>query len=189
MTVTLTFTITFHGPFAVATGAAGLGLHAPIDGEVPLPGSSLKGLLRAQAETVLGLTATHVAAVFGLPRRPSPWAFVDAGPDHKWITDRQARIKVDDEGAVEPGALQLGAQAWARTATFDVEQIAPIAADNLPRHELILHAAARSVSALGGGRRRGAGWVSIARTDVPWTSADTRALIALRERAGAEAGR
>ena len=45
----ITFTLAMHGPFHVSTGTPDEGMDSPIDLACPLPSTSLKGLLRAEA--------------------------------------------------------------------------------------------------------------------------------------------
>lgn len=173
MSPKLLFTITFRGPFHVGGTAPAAGLDRPLDRENPLPGTSLKGLLRAEARERLRIREDLVTAVFGGPGAdPSPWWFSDA---HFRATayGRAARIAIEDSaGTTARGMLLLGEQVWADSATFEV---APIA-DPPPSHRLVLRAAGRSVSSLGGERRRGQGWVTITDAE-PWTAEDSAALV------------
>lgn len=59
------FTITFHGPFHVGSGVADQGLDRVLDRGALLPGTSLKGVMRAAARETLGLDDSLVARVFG----------------------------------------------------------------------------------------------------------------------------
>ena len=87
--------------------------------------------------------------------------------------------RIDDAGRTVPGFLGFGMHAWARGGTFTVEPRIRLKDTVRERHTLVLRAAARSVSSLGGDRRRGSGWVTM--TDpLPWTAADTANLLALR---------
>lgn len=183
------FTITFHGPFHVATGTAEQGIDRTVDPDALLPASSLKGLMRAAAAEQLGVAPSVVDAVFGddptrrdrdrrRRLRPSPWWWSDAalvGAEVANIT----QIRVDDEtGTTDRGFLMFGQHVWAEAATFDVEQRDPV--DDLALHTLVLNAAARAVVSLGGQRRRGEGWVTV--TGEPWTLQHTAQLMALRGR-------
>lgn len=160
----ITFTITFHGPFHVGSGTPTEGLDSTVDLDNLLPGSSLKGVMRAAAAEVLGVPEAVVGAVFGTPGRGfAPWAWSDAefiGATH--VTP-VARIRMDDEtGTTRRGFLMLGQHVWANAATFTVSQTS----NDLPRpaverHRLLLRAAARAVTSVGATRRRGEGWVSI----------------------------
>lgn len=172
----LSFTIHFHGPFHVARGQAERGLDRPVDPEVPLPASSIKGLLRAEAVEQLGIEESVVSAVFGDRKHPCPWAFSDATFGDR-RTRRAARIKLDDDGQVANRFLMIGEQVWARQAGFTVIQVGT--ASDLVRDRLVLTAAAQSVTSLGGARRRGEGWVSIVRDHFVWDDASSTALIGL----------
>lgn len=183
-----TFTITFHGPFHVGTGVPQRGLDATVDADCPLPASSLKGLMRAAAEHVLGVSTAITAEVFGDPapepgapahqtRRQSPWSWTDARFDGVEIS-RHSRIRVDDAGRVGRGFLMLGQQVWAKQAKYDVEPFLLLDPATEARHVLVLRAAARAVTSVGAGRHRGHGWVSVA-DERPWTAADTDQLLGL----------
>jgi hypothetical protein len=54
MTEVLLFGLRFHTPFRVGTGSASSGADSSIDRAVPVPGSSIKGVMRAAARDVLG---------------------------------------------------------------------------------------------------------------------------------------
>ncbi|MFE9187845.1 RAMP superfamily CRISPR-associated protein [Micromonospora haikouensis] len=178
--MTLTFEIGFHGPFRVATGRAGDGSDSVIDREVPLPASSIKGVMRSAARDLLKLPAPLVEAVFGAAWQPSPWSWSDAtlsgagdvaGLEPLRVRAR-ARIQISDvtHTAVD-GALAVGEEILAHRATFTVRRNGPVPAADLPRHEAVLTASARAVTALGGDRRRGLGWVSITPLHPAWTAA------------------
>lgn len=186
----LTFTIDFHGPFHVGSGDAAANVDRVLDREHLLPGTSLKGLMRAEAEERLGLNPNAVAQVFGTraaapgqggiaaaDRRPSPWRWVDATVDAAEF-GLLTRVQVDPRGHAERGFLMLGETVWATSATFLVELMSPLPIEDLQTHQTILRASARSVTGLGGGRRRGEGWCTV--TDPsPWTGEDTRRLLAV----------
>lgn len=85
-------TLTFHSAFRVGTGDADGTAHATIDRDDPVPASSLKGLMRASAERLLPYRPEIVEAVFGTPRRPSPWHWSPAqfdGPPDAFPEDRE----------------------------------------------------------------------------------------------------
>lgn len=173
----ITFTITFHTPFHVATGTASEGLARLVDSENPLPASTLKGRMRAAAATTLGLPPTVVAEVFGSVGDPSPWWWSDAHFGSFKIGNT-TRIRVDDAtGTTARGFLMMGQHVWADTATFTVAQRVIVDRD-ISRHAVVLRASARAITTIGGQRRRGEGWVTI--TDGAWTSADTDELAHLR---------
>lgn len=177
------FTITFHGPFHVGSGVADQGLDRVLDRGALLPATSLKGVMRAAAREILGLPTSLVARVFGGPldddgttrRVPSPWAWSDAELSDDASFQNLARIRINDETrTTERGFLMLGESVWAMSAQFTVTQYGEVSGD-VKEHLLVLRASARAVTAIGGGRRRGEGWVTI--TDgTTWGASDTRAL-------------
>ncbi|MGV9976529.1 RAMP superfamily CRISPR-associated protein [Micromonospora wenchangensis] len=174
--MTLTFEIDFHGPFRVATGRAGDGTDSVIDREVPLPASSIKGVMRSAARDLLTIPPHLVEAVFGTAWQPSPWSWSDAtltsdGVEQLRVRAR-ARIQISEAThTVVDGALAVGEEILAHRAVFTVRCNGPVAAADLARHEAVLTAAARAVTALGADRRRGLGWVSITPLDPAWTAA------------------
>lgn len=180
----LHFTISFHGPFHIARGQAAQGLDRTVDRVVPLPASSIKGLLRAEAREQLGIRSDLVDAIFGNRVLPCPWAFSDAEiaplPEDRSRVRRAARIKVDKNGQASNRFLMLGEQVWATAAEFTIEQAVPGIA-RVEDHVLVLTAAAQSVTSLGGARRRGEGWVSIMRDDIDqvWDDHSSASLITL----------
>lgn len=177
----ITFTVTFHGPFHVGTGSAEGGLDRPVDRSNLLPASSLKGLMRAEAAEVLGVRPDLVSAIFGREGRAGSWWWGDARfPPNTVTFGQSARIRVDGDGVVEAGFLALSEHTWVDRATFEVGPSRALSAVETTRHTTVLRAAARSVTALGGGRRRGEGWVSIVDDQDPWTSFDTSLLLGCR---------
>lgn len=157
----LDFHITFHTPFRVATGTARAGVDSAVDPLALLPGSSLKGVMRAAAARLL--PSSLVDDVFGAPGDAGPWSWTGAEfPVTPVIADR-TRIALDNGVAAE-GSLLINDEVWAHTATFIVEQQSFIAADDVDRHTTILEFAARSVHLLGADRRRGLGSVTVGRT-------------------------
>jgi CRISPR/Cas system CMR subunit Cmr4 (Cas7 group RAMP superfamily) len=185
--VTLTFAISFHGPFRVATGRAGDGADSVIDRAVPLPASSLKGVMRSAARDLLKLPKQLVDSVFGTAWQPAPWSWSDATftPNGDAAAEAlrvraRARIQISDTThTVVDGALAIGEEVLADQATFTVRRSGPVPDDRLDRHEAVLIAAARAVTALGGDRRRGLGWVSITPLNPPWTETSARHLVDL----------
>lgn len=179
------FTITFHGPFHVGSGVADQGLDRVLDRGALLPGTSLKGVMRAAARETLRLDDSLVAQVFGgtlddngtTRRVASPWAWSDAELSDRTFQNL-ARIRINDETrTTERGFLMLGESVWATSARFTVTQHAELSGD-VEEHKLVLRASARAVTAIGGGRRRGEGWVTI--TDgADWDRADTHLLRSL----------
>ena len=180
------FHITFHGPFSIGGVGPADGLDTTLDRDDLVPSTGVKGLLRAEASNPdrLGLRPALVDEVFGAAgRRPAPWWFSPVSFSRVPSLDRAARIRIDDElGTVERGFLALTEIVWADEAHFTIEPAVgvTIADDRAALHRLILRASARSVSALGGGRRRGRGWVSISDAE-PWSQSDTQALFNERE--------
>jgi CRISPR/Cas system CSM-associated protein Csm3 (group 7 of RAMP superfamily) len=180
------FTIVFHAPFRVATGAASDGLDADFDPANPLPSSSLKGLMRDQAQRVLGVGPALVAEIFGSPRAPSPWwwsdAAIDFGPpgcDGAERVRSQLRIDPDTFTAVDT-ALRTSGELWPSGAGFEVRRRRPVPDGEAASHEAVLCASARAITALGSDRRRGLGWVSVI-PDTPWDDASHRLLLSCRE--------
>lgn len=176
-----TFTITFHGPFHVARGAAELGFDRTIDREALLPASSLKGVMRAEAIGVLSLAEEVVHDVFGAPGRAGPWAWTDARFPAQTRTGRVARIRVlpGMAGQVEPHQLMLGEHVWASQASFEVELTQPLEPARISRDLIVLRACAQSLTSLGGARNRGEGWVTIT-SDTPLSDFAIASLFQLR---------
>lgn len=186
----ITFDMDFFGPFHVSTGVPSEGMDSPIDLTCPLPSTTLKGLMRAEAVERLGIKGRLVDEIFGRAttsstgdlQRSSPgaWQWSDATFARLTATP-YARIAVDEHGLTRQGFLAFGMHAWASGGTFTVEPKWLLDARTVAQHSVILRACAASVSTLGGDRRRGSGWVSI--TAGPWTPADTLELRALMEAA------
>lgn len=170
--------LTFRGPFAVGTGSPQDGVDEPIDLDEPLPASALKGLLRGRARDLLGVHNDVVERIFGSPQQDATWTW--RRPVFETVPQESAWTRLaiaDGAGNAARGMLVSGSHVWATTATCTV---APTSSAD-PDDAVILRAAARAVSSLGGGRRRGEGWVTIVdvgpdNTVVPWTDADTAAL-------------
>ncbi|WP_166355283.1 RAMP superfamily CRISPR-associated protein [Phytoactinopolyspora limicola] len=178
----LRFTITFHGPFRVATGQAGAGFDTMVDEVSPIPAPTLKGFMRAAARG-LSIANPSINAVFGRSPQPSPWAWSDADMSEGFSVDAapRVRVKIDAEtGTAVEDHLQYGQIAWASSATFVISSHYRIPDAERTRHSLILRASAASVHALGNQRRRGLGWVHIS-PDQPLTIDDVRELRALQE--------
>ncbi len=181
----LAFQIAFHGPFHVGgLGAVG-GMDRVLDRDFLLPGSSLKGLLRAEARERLGIPKPWLEATFGREGdHPSPWWWSDGVVDSPTF-GRAVRIKINpDTSASERGFLALGEEVWARTGHFTVAPMINLPEERLPTAEqrLLIRACARSVSTLGGGRNRGSGWVTLTDGE-PWTITESTAFLAMRESA------
>ena len=168
---TLQFTVTFHGPFAVASGVAHDGMDTTIDPGNPLPSTAIKGLLKAQLRS-LGASPSLLASMFHGGDDPR-WVFSDAQVEvdvNAWV-----RVQVDAEGRSKERHLMVGEQAYATQGTFCITWEG---LGQPPESEVrALRAAARAISSLGSHRRRGLGWVSVTDTDAtPWTTADSIAL-------------
>lgn len=179
------YTILFHGPFRVASGGASDGLDADYDSANPLPSSSLKGLMRDQAERVLGINRALVDEVFGSAATPSPWwwsdAEIDPGPSGCAGTGRvrsQLQIHSATFTAIDM-SLRTSGELWPASARFEVRRRRAIPHGKVPLHEAILSASARTISALGSDRRRGLGWVSVI-LDEPWDDARQQLLLSCR---------
>ena len=182
----ITFTITFHGPFHVSTGMSENGLDRTVDHTNLLPSSGLKGLMRAAASEELELVNELVDDIFGFGtrsnRRPdgvdstsSPWWWSTPTFASPAVVSTATRIRVDETtGATDRGFLMIGEHVWADSATFTVEP--RVRMERRALHELVLRAAARAVTSLGGQRRRGEGWVTI-RDELDWSGADSRTLL------------
>jgi CRISPR/Cas system CMR subunit Cmr4 (Cas7 group RAMP superfamily) len=180
--VAVKFTIVFHTPFRVATGRAGDGSDSVVDPTMPLPASSLKGVMRAAARDLLGVSEQWVKLVYGWSQLQSPWSWSDAvltaGNGQPLVRPR-ARIQIDpDTGTVAKGALGIADEVLAKTAEFRVDRAGYLTAEHREHHQTILVASARAVTGLGGSRRRGLGWVSIVPLDPPWPAEEDQALTA-----------
>jgi CRISPR/Cas system CSM-associated protein Csm3 (group 7 of RAMP superfamily) len=180
------YTIVFHGPFRVASGAASDGLAATYDAANPLPSSSLKGLMRDQAERVLGIDRSVVREIFGSPRAPSPWWWSDAtidrdqaGRDEADRVRSQLQINPATSTAME-GTLRTSGELWPVSAQFEIRPRLAIPSERRPVHEAVLTASGRAITALGSDRRRGLGWVSVV-PEVPWDDAMQQLLLSCRD--------
>lgn len=163
----LTFEVTFHGPVRVGRGRAGIGVDDTVDPDVIVPGSSLKGLMRAEASVLLGgRGAGLVDEVFGTARQPSPWHWGDIRASGSADDEVRsgARIRVDSTaGTAVDGGLFSTEYRWPRTAGFSLQRFTALTDADCERHELVLWAAALSVHSIGADRNRGFGWVDIRR--------------------------
>ncbi|GGL05103.1 RAMP superfamily CRISPR-associated protein [Mangrovihabitans endophyticus] len=182
---TLDFTITFHTGFRVATGNARDGLDDTVNADDPLPASTLKGLMRAAARTLLPPDGTTdhplVVAVFGDRHHPSPWNWSSADFADPPTRHPRAHVAIDPEtGTAARDMLRFAEEHWATTATFDVLRTGPLPAEDADRHRMLLAAAGCAVHALGSDRRRGLGWVTVTCPDRPPTHADIDRLLNLR---------
>lgn len=166
----LTFEVTFHGPVRVGRGRAGIGVDDTVDPDVIVPGSSLKGLMRAEASILLGSRkADLVGEIFGKERQASPWHWNDirAASVADDLVRSGARIRVDNTtGTTVDGGLFSAEYRWPRTARFDIQRFTALTGKDRERHELVLWAAALSVHSVGADRNRGYGWVDVTRVGV-----------------------
>jgi CRISPR/Cas system CSM-associated protein Csm3 (group 7 of RAMP superfamily) len=160
----LSFEVSFHGPFLVATGDASSGVDAAPDRSDLLPATTLKGVMRSSCEDlveVMGLPADWVVEVFGGPAAPSPWSWSSAQVFGTELLPR-ARVRIDETtGTADDGSLQLAEEVWATAASFTVVRSGFVEATALPRHVALLSLAGAGVHGLGSDRRRGRGWVSV----------------------------
>ncbi|MCW2914725.1 MAG: hypothetical protein JWN52_2793 [Actinomycetia bacterium] len=161
-------TITFHGPFRVATGSARAGLDITIDPDDLLPASSLKGVMRAAARQLLPGRPGLVDEVFGgKPRvqaraQSSPWHWTGAEFGEEPPITTRARVSIDHAtGTARRNHLLFGEEVWADTATFEITRRVPLALQDQRVHQVVLAASAAAVHALGADRRRGLGWVTL----------------------------
>ena len=171
------FEISFHTPFRVATGRARPGVDIAVDEQNALPGSSLKGVMRAAASSIFPGKADLVAEVFGTARGASPWSWSRAR--FASLSRRpRARVAIDPTTfTAEEEALFVAEELWSARADFEVLQIGRVADERL--HGLVLRASAQAVHALGGDRRRGLGWVSIRCLDPALDAAEMDDIISL----------
>lgn len=160
----LQFTVTFHAPFRVATGHASAGLDAAVDHHDPLPRDGMKGVMRAAAGSLLGLSQGDVDEVFGSAAQPCPWSWDSVTFATPLGTGVRHRVAIHPEtGTALRDQIQMAEVHLPRAgAAFSISQTGVIGADRLDRHRLILTCAARAVHSLGAQRRRGLGWVTIA---------------------------
>lgn len=159
----LGFTITFHTPFRVARGQGGDGSHDTVDERDPLPASSLAGVMRATARSLLGSEHEVVNAVFGSDSHPSPWRWSAARPMDRWhATVPAARVRIDQEtGTAHDQMLAISDHTGGDQASFSITKFRRVAPEDLGKHKAVLKIAAQATRSLGAGRRRGFGWVGI----------------------------
>lgn len=183
------FEIVFHAPFRISSGQAGDGSDTTVDRAALLPASSLKGVMLSAARDLLRFPQPQVDAVFGTSWPPSPWGWSDAAMTAEASIRPRTRIQIDpDTGTVVRGALLVADEVLAARAQFSIERTGWIEAGQESAHETILLAAARAVTAVGGARRRGSGWVTVTPVEPQWSAAHLRAAVALagtgRQRTG-----
>lgn len=168
MSVSLSFSIRFHGPFRVATGLAAPGVDATVDLRHPLPATAMKGLARHAARVQLALPSDLVDDVFGTAAHPSPWSWGDGQfPPGALVTSVQAQVRIDPTTGTAHAAeraLLFGEQLWCKpnvTATLDVELTSALPRERLEDHLAVVVGAMCSVHSLGSSRRRGLGRVTV----------------------------
>ena len=187
MTV-LEFRIDFHSAFRVAGAYARDGIDLAPDAEDPLPADSLKGVMRAAADTLLG-PAPLVAEVFGRSGHPCAWAWTGAelADGRTWEHGTRHRVAIDPVAhAARADMLVTAGQTWADHATFEIQRVAYLDADVEARHLALLRVSAGAVHGLGGWRRRGLGWVHITPVDGAVTADDVAQVLGSRAAATAE---
>lgn len=166
MSKALTFNISFKGPFLIGGAAPGDGFNARPDTDVLIPATSIKGRLRAEATHVLGINEELVDDIFGTADNDGKWWFSDVDVDDP-VFEIGNRVALDkdnpESGRADDHQLVFFQHCWADTGKFTIEPLVTIAPEEQQKHEAVLEAAARSVTNLGGMRRRGHGWVEILR--------------------------
>ncbi|MBA8825287.1 CRISPR/Cas system CSM-associated protein Csm3 (group 7 of RAMP superfamily) [Saccharopolyspora lacisalsi] len=161
---TLEFRIAFHGPFRVSLGHADSGVDTTLDPADPLPATSLKGVMRATAFSLLGQDSRAAREVFGSGSQPSPWRWSRAhiSADQWHGTRPAARVSIDEEThTAKSDMLAVAEEAGATSATFAITQHGHLDAEQFAAHRAILTIAAQATRSVGALRRRGLGWVSI----------------------------
>lgn len=179
----LSFEITFLSPFRISTGEAAPGLDATIDPDNPLPATSLKGVMRATACTLLGERAPIVDQVFGSAEQPCPWHWSDARPLGGWVPPSvTARLKIDTKThTATRDMLALAEETYAPRAVFQIMATAHLEPAQLELHGIVLAVVARATRSLGAARRRGLGWVSLSCTTVTLSRAALQAFLEQRK--------
>jgi CRISPR/Cas system CMR subunit Cmr4 (Cas7 group RAMP superfamily) len=178
--VAVRFEIIFHTPFRVSSGHAGDGSDSTVDRAALLPASSLKGVMLSAARDLLKFPQLGVDAVFGTPWHQSPWGWSDAVLVGEANVRPRTRIRIEPGTfTVAKGALLVADEVLAASAEFSIERTGWIEPGQEDSHEAILLAAARAVTAIGGDRRRGSGWVTVTPVEPPWSGEHLRAAAAL----------
>lgn len=173
----LRFRIGFASPFRVSSGYGAPGVDATVDPHDPLPASSLKGVMRATA-VELGIASALLDAVFGSPRRESPWSWSSAVPDGGWSRPQAvSRVALDEHHAATADMLVMSEQIAAGAADFAVSLAGRCDPRDLVAHRTLLAVAGQATRSLGGERRRGLGWVQIRCTNYTPTRDDLSFLL------------
>lgn len=176
MTDTVTLTVVVHTPFRIATGSARAGSDTTVDLTEPIPGRSLKGLMRDAARDLLGgHMPDHplVVEVFGSEQPPggdadSPWHWENVVFDASdpLVVEARNRLRIDpDTGTAISGDLLVADEIAPATGTVEIWRSGAVTADQIPVHRALLVIAARLIDGLGSDRRAGNGWVSLAPVD------------------------
>ncbi len=178
---TLGFTVRFHTAFRVGAAYGRDGLDVAVDHDMVLPGDHLKGLMRAAARDVLGLSTAQIGGVFGDAVRPCVWSWSSATPEREgWTFMIRHRVQIDEQThAATKDHIVAAEQAWTPQARFQVWLRGALTPGEEAVHSRVLRATGAAVHGLGGWRRRGLGWVGI-RPDEPVTDEDLAALVAAR---------
>lgn len=168
---TLSFNITFEQPFLVGSGSSGDGLDLVSRPDQLLPSESLKGAMRAAALHALSLDPKLLDQVFGSEGDvgnkvgASPWAWGEVDSSQGGFRrSSRSRNRVDHEtGSTVPSALAAMEVVYQTgdNVSFEIEQVLPLNDATRQEHEVILQACAYGVTALGQGRNRSMGTVSI----------------------------
>lgn len=159
------FTISFNGPFRVATGTPSAGFDVTV-GDDPIPSSSLKGAMRATARRLLGSGHWLIDEVFGSEGNGSDWAWSSGDFGEDLRCDGRTRIAIDpNTHTVAPHALVRAQHYEAVTATFSVECTGHLADSATANHKAVLVASAMGTQSLGADRNRGFGWVTVSPLD------------------------
>ncbi|MGB7983281.1 MAG: RAMP superfamily CRISPR-associated protein [Candidatus Nanopelagicales bacterium] len=155
-------TVAFHAPIRISTGTARDGIDASALADY-VPGSSLKGAMRAAGRVRLGLPEPVLTRLFGDTGVASAWSWDDLayGPESRLTT--RVRIPVSIGGAASRGGMLVAEEVWVpadSTPSFSIHRQAP-RGEVQPQDELLLGGCARAVKSLGAARRRGMGWVTM----------------------------
>lgn len=166
----LRFNVVFHGPFRVGTGNAANGAHQTAwhtgaGGRTQVaPASTVKGVMRAAAETLL--PKPLVSDVFGSPGTQCPWRWSPLDVRSGAVSDRRrTRIEIDPTTGTVAGDMLAVAEELVITGTgeFTIGRLGfvRLSGEDERRDRAVLTVAAGLITGMGGTRRRGLGWVSI----------------------------
>ncbi|MDN5789581.1 MAG: hypothetical protein L0H25_01755 [Micrococcales bacterium] len=168
---TAVFSVQLHQPFLVSSGLSGEGLDSRARSAVPLPATSLKGVMRASATHVLGIPGELVDAVYGRegkvghPGGSAAWGWTDAGPLGAFEFWSRSRNRLDSQsGGTLAEALTNTEEIWqkpGRDIRFAVEPLIALSTQDAEMHRAILQASAYGVTAIGSWRNRGMGAVTM----------------------------